>query len=35
MGDGLYSELRRHLLEEGQRLDVDLDEWPPFLPEDA
>lgn len=23
-----YSELRRQLLEEGQQLDVDLDEWP-------
>jgi hypothetical protein len=28
-----YPELRRQLLEEGQRLDVDLDEWPPYLPE--
>ena len=30
-----YSELCRQLLEEGQRLDVDQDEWPPYLPEDV
>ncbi len=28
-----YSELRRQLLAEGQRLDVDLEEWPPLPPE--
>ncbi|MEX2368394.1 MAG: FAD-dependent oxidoreductase [Balneolaceae bacterium] len=28
-----YSILREQLLEEGQRLDVDLDEWPPHPPE--
>ncbi len=28
-----YTELRRQLLNEGQRLDVDLNEWPPYLPE--
>ena len=27
-----YSELRQQLLSEGQRLDVDLDEWPPLPP---
>ncbi len=25
-----YSELRQQLLKEGQRLDVDLEEWPPY-----
>src|SRR5690625_2914940 len=28
-----YPELRRQLLAEGQRLDVDLDEWPAKLPD--
>jgi len=29
-----YSELRQQLLEEGQRLDVDLEEWPAYPPVD-
>jgi hypothetical protein len=28
-----YTELRKQLLNEGQRLDVDMDQWPPHTPE--
>lgn len=29
-----YPELRQQLLEDGQRLDVDLDQWPPHMPDE-